>query len=500
MTSPISRPLTDLRVNYLAVLATVLRDPRHFDRALRAKYGDCFAFTLHLGLTSKKFVVLSGPEGSKFFHYAQPLCFRTGFGESVGALMPPRLFDRDRVAFVNRALASNKYPGFVEIIHDEMRAVLAKMPDEGTGEDIFTFLAEPVFRMQVRMLYGDMLRYPGMYERFRVAFGVLDPGPKFGSFLGSLRHLAGFNTERDQKARDVIVQIAKTLIEERLKEPADSCDDDPVRKGDLVGLAAKDPEVRNPDGSLNEDELFAFFWGNLFAAVGNSFFAIGWIAYRLTHDKAARERLLGEWRGAVRAAGGVTLEAVNRVEFGNMLVNEVIRTSTPGFSFRRATADCTYQDKYRIPQGRLLAFLWNSCARGTGAAKGGTARAVQRAPLSPPGINQNEEIFSRPSAFEPARWATEAKEPGSSIVFGAGRHPCPGAKLTYIEFKVRGAAALPVDPRRSQRPAAAQGPTSLHYALRRRAGAFPSSPHQSLAGLINLRYLSSPAKRSPSLA
>eukprot|EP00741_Cyanophora_paradoxa_P002598 tig00000607_g2521.t1 len=61
--------------SFLAVLASWFRDSRLFDRALRAKYGDCFNVDVPLGLSSKTVTFLAGPEGSRLYHFNPAMSF-----------------------------------------------------------------------------------------------------------------------------------------------------------------------------------------------------------------------------------------------------------------------------------------------------------------------------------------------------------------------------------------------------------------------------------------
>eukprot|EP00741_Cyanophora_paradoxa_P016393 tig00020912_g15828.t1 len=204
---------------------------------------------------------------------------------------------------------------------------------------------------------------------------------------------------------------AQLLLKRKADRAANKTDaEGSLRASDVISLTVQDPLVCRPDGTFDETEIFAIFFGQLFAAVSNTAPSVGWVVYHLAKDAATRKRILDEWRAGVEECGGVTVEAVNRVEGLIGIVNELVRTGAPGLSFRRASSDIEFGG-YCIPEGRLCLFLWNS-------------------------INLNENVYPDPLKFDPSRWTRDGKEPGTNIVFGAGRHPCPGQKIVYLEFRI----------------------------------------------------------------
>eukprot|EP00741_Cyanophora_paradoxa_P016394 tig00020912_g15829.t1 len=172
----------------LRVILAWLRDPRFFDRILRKSFGECFSFRLWLGLTSKKITVFAGPEASRVYHHTAELNMIQGYRDSVGQIMPPGLFDRERSHMITRVVATHKFPAFTSLITRAVEEFLDKLPTDCTYPNLFTFLDDVVFDLQARILFGDeIFEDAEEYKRFRKAYSVLDPTEQTGRFLDSFK-------------------------------------------------------------------------------------------------------------------------------------------------------------------------------------------------------------------------------------------------------------------------------------------------------------------------
>jgi cytochrome P450 len=117
----------------------------------------------------------------------------------------------------------------------------------------------------------------------------------------------------------------------------------------------------------------------------------------------------------------------------DLIIDEVLRIDDPFVSNRRVTTAAVDLGGVRLPAGAPVKLHWTSA-------------------------NRDECVFGDPDAFDPAGHA------GDNLVYGIGRHACPGRLLATLELRIAvralltGTTSITLDPdRRAEREVAPVG-------------------------------------------
>jgi len=107
----------------------------------------------------------------------------------------------------------------------------------------------------------------------------------------------------------------------------------------------------------------------------------------------------------------------------DLVIHEVLRIDDPFVSNRRVTTRAVDLVGVRLPAGAPVKLHWTSA-------------------------NRDETVFGDPDAFDPAGHA------GDNLVYGVGRHACPGRLLATLELRITvrallaGTTSITLDPNR----------------------------------------------------
>jgi cytochrome P450 len=117
-----------------------------------------------------------------------------------------------------------------------------------------------------------------------------------------------------------------------------------------------------------------------------------------------------QYFAALNRGEDVSSLLINGLPFTTRMVYETTRLCMKGLAPRLATEEMNIADKFVIPKGFYLMFPYELASHNGG-------------------------IYSSPLSHNPDRFLTEGKEPFQNIGFGAGRHPCIGAKFALMNIK-----------------------------------------------------------------
>lgn len=135
---------------------------------------------------------------------------------------------------------------------------------------------------------------------------------------------------------------------------------------------------------------------------------LSWVFHEMGRNKAIEQQVHNELATAV--GGGLTLEALGRLDYTRRVVTEALRRYAP-WLFTRKTLRPVSLGAYTIPAGAEVAF-------------------------SPYTVHNDTRFYPDPAAFQPDRWLPEnAKNiPRKNFIpFNAGPHRCIGEHLAYTE-------------------------------------------------------------------
>lgn len=223
-----------------------------------------------------------------------------------------------------------------------------------------------------------------------------------------------------------------------------------VDPGDLLSmlLAARDPETGEgmSDRQIH-DEVFTF----LVAGYETTSAALEWTLMLLAQHPDAQERVRAEQR-AVCGARAPMPDDLPSMPFTRRVIDESLRLYPPVFGLSRRVVEDDEIAGYRIPEGAQVL-------------------------VSPFAVHRHPELWERPDAFDPERFATErAKDRPryAHFPFGGGPRQCIGnafaimelqvllpAMLGAFRFALAEGADLTPQPRMTLRP---RGPMRMHLA------------------------------------
>lgn len=140
---------------------------------------------------------------------------------------------------------------------------------------------------------------------------------------------------------------------------------------------------------LREEEIVSVLRNWTGGDLGSIALCVGVLLYHLAEDAALADRL----RAGVSDA---ELDAV---------INEILRIDDPFVTNRRITTCPVTVSGVELPEGARVKINWTSA-------------------------NRDEAVFGDPDAFDPAGNAAD------NLVYGIGRHACPGEVLATIELRI----------------------------------------------------------------
>ncbi|KAJ3045936.1 hypothetical protein HDV00_006202 [Rhizophlyctis rosea] len=181
-------------------------------------------------------------------------------------------------------------------------------------------------------------------------------------------------------------------------------------------------ESRLPDGTpQNNEEILGRIFALIFASMITTTFRTWQLLYDVAGNPSIEKQLYEEQQAVIEKHGtAFTKEAVADMKLMETCVRESLRLSVSVFaSSRRAMQDVEFADGVKVPEGRMVFLAGYD-------------------------IHRNPERYPDPDTFNPSHQAGKiATTPDRNFVlFGMGKHTCPGRFFAVLEMKAAIAALL----------------------------------------------------------
>jgi len=162
------------------------------------------------------------------------------------------------------------------------------------------------------------------------------------------------------------------------------------------------------------EAMIEFFVSALSGGKDSTVSLLNMVFYYLAVNPDMKDRIELEFFQYHDRDGPITLDSVNKLEYFDAFVKEVLRVSppVPGVFFREALDD-NFLGDIKIKKGTLVT-------------------------LCLPMIHNNPRVYEDPEKFKPERWLDKGKkaDPFVYLPFSAGQRNCIGQHLAQIEAKM----------------------------------------------------------------
>jgi cytochrome P450 len=313
-------------------------------------------------------------------------------GESSGAL--PALSSRATSADAVQTFTPDKLVRYMADMAVVVKRRLAALPEAGEM-DIFPFAYDLVLELIITILLGVLPAAQAADLAFHMKETDIElyMSNPLNVLFPSLTHT------RRHKAYDALKAHLRAIIQTRKAQG--------VVRDDLLTITLA------RYGEDNFDSVFGIVWSTILAATINQFAATSWLMYHAATNADCREKLSRE----VVGLGDDYSRFLESTPYLEAALREVTRITTMGISARKALSPVPI-GKTVVPAGSTVLFLHSS-------------------------INMDASVFENPTQFNPDRLLHEgaglheqlARE-YKLLVFGGGRHPCPGMRLSSTIIKV----------------------------------------------------------------
>ncbi|XP_077552703.1 cytochrome P450 3A24-like isoform X1 [Haemaphysalis longicornis] len=192
------------------------------------------------------------------------------------------------------------------------------------------------------------------------------------------------------------------------------------KQADLLQLLLDKEDVggsnkRQGDLRLSPREVLINACVYLFAGLDGTAHAIAAALYLLAQHPDIQKRLREHVRATSGTTGNLSFDAIGQLKYLDMVLKESMRVYYQNVSFitRRAVVDYEYNG-IRIPKG-VSVLAATSC------------------------MNQDPEIWSNPSLFDPERFNEDNRNnihPACFLPFGNGPRACVGRPFAFLNVKV----------------------------------------------------------------
>jgi sterol 14-demethylase len=353
------------------------------------------------------------------------------FGKGIVYDAPPKMMS-EQLAFISSALKGKALHSYVPKIAAETEAYFDKHWKDGDVVSLHESMSELTILTASTCLMGPEVRET-LFEKVASIFHRLDDGITPLSFFWPNAPTPE-HWDRD-RARVEMGAIFQTLVRKRRSDPEAS-----TKYSDVVQVFV-DSKYRD-GSSTTEDQVCGLMVALLFAGQHTSSITSTWLTLMLASHETVRERVLAEserlWNrddsavepaSAASAPGGLGFAKIDDMGELFRCFKETLRLYPPlVFLMRKVTKQPLVVGSHKIPVGDIVVA---------------SPQVSHRLPEGP------DQVFTRPDAFDPDRFADGRKEdeivpegfkdakkkPKAFVGFGGGYHTCRGSKFATVQVQ-----------------------------------------------------------------
>uniref|UniRef100_A0A8C5ITW3 unspecific monooxygenase n=1 Tax=Junco hyemalis TaxID=40217 RepID=A0A8C5ITW3_JUNHY len=211
-----------------------------------------------------------------------------------------------------------------------------------------------------------------------------------------MRSLAKIKQDREKEAHKGRVDFLQLMIESQRSASHDN------------------KEANNSYKALTDIEVLAQAFIFIFAGYEPTSNTLGFLAYELAMHPDVQEKVLQEIDTVLPNKGPLTYEAIMKLEYLDMTVNETLRVYPLGGRIERTCKKDVEINGVTIPKGVVVT-------------------------IPPYVLHRDPEYWPNPDEFRPERFSKENKEsidPYTYLPFGAGPRNCIGMRFALLILKV----------------------------------------------------------------
>uniref|UniRef100_A0A8C3QLC3 Cytochrome P450 3A n=1 Tax=Cyanoderma ruficeps TaxID=181631 RepID=A0A8C3QLC3_9PASS len=211
-----------------------------------------------------------------------------------------------------------------------------------------------------------------------------------------MRSIAKIKQEREKEAHKGRVDFLQLMIESQRSS------------------SQENNEGNHSYKALNDTEILAQAFIFIFAGYEPTSNTLGFLAYELALHPDVQEKLLQEIDTVLPNKAPLTYEAIMKLEYLDMTVNETLRYYPLGGRIERTCKKDVEINGVTIPKGVVVT-------------------------IPPYVLHRDPEYWPNPDEFRPERFSKENKEsidPYTYLPFGAGPRNCIGMRFALLTLKV----------------------------------------------------------------
>ncbi|XP_058109600.1 abscisic acid 8'-hydroxylase 2-like isoform X2 [Magnolia sinica] len=375
------------------------QNPNTFFSNKLKRYGDIFK-THILGCPC---IMISSPEAAKIVLVSRAHLFKPTYPSSKEKMIGPQAIffqQGDYHSRLKKLVQASFLPSSIRGSVSDIETLVLKFLPSWENNTINTLHEMKRFAFDVAMLsvFGPNadLETDGIKELYR----CLERG-----YNSMPLNLPGTSFHKAMKARKLLQEMLRTLIEKRREEKKES--------GGLLGvfLGSKYQKLLE----LNDTQVADNIIGVIFAAHDTTASVLTWILKYLSDNRDLLDSVTKEHEdiqlGKIKEKRGrLTWDDTRKMTLTNRVIQETLRAaSVLSFTFREAVEDVELQG-YVIPRGWKVLPLFRT-------------------------IHHSPSFFPHPEKFDPSRFEV-APRPNTFMPFGNGVHSCPGSELAKLEMLV----------------------------------------------------------------
>jgi len=269
------------------------------------------------------------------------------------------------------------------------------------GLNLFLEIQRMTIAMMARAFVGPELAGQEQ-ERFIDILLELDVEDRLTHLSRYIKARLPSGKKETEKLWAELVAIIENLVERRKK--------DGNQENDFFNFLTNE---FTSDGTTDYNHITKVVFASVTAGSTNAFATAGWSLVFISHDKKLREDVLNdakEYHALLQEGKDTSQLLMNGTLNTTSLINETLRIVFDSVIMRYVLNDIDFEQEFAVPADWCLLMPFSL-------------------------IMQNKDIYHDPAQFDPKRFLTEGKGTCENLVFGAGRHPCTGAKLALIQVK-----------------------------------------------------------------